>query len=44
VYEWPIRTKVKWPVRELVAKRQRRMIRGWLRHVESLRNNEEEMV
>jgi hypothetical protein len=44
VYEWPMRTKVKWSVRELVAKRQWRLIRGWLRHVESLRNDEEEMV
>ena len=39
-----MRMKVKWPVKELVAKRQRRMIRGWMRHVESLRNDEEEMV
>jgi hypothetical protein len=44
VYEWPMRTKVKWPVKELVAKRQQRLIRGWLRHAESLRNDEEEMV
>jgi hypothetical protein len=44
VYEWPIRTKVKWPVKELVAKRQQRLLRGWMRRVEDLNEPEEEMV
>jgi hypothetical protein len=44
VYEWPMRMKVKWLVREMLARRQRRLIRGWLRYAESLRNDEEDMV
>jgi hypothetical protein len=37
VYEWPMRKlKVKWPVKELMARRQRRLLRGWLRHAENL--------
>jgi hypothetical protein len=43
VYEWPMKTKVKWPVKELVAKRQQRLLKGWLRHAENL-NRPEEMV
>jgi hypothetical protein len=44
VYEWPMRkTKVKWPVKELMARRQRRLLRGWLRHAENL-DGPEEMV
>jgi hypothetical protein len=43
VYEWPMKTKVKWPVREMLARRQRRMLKMWLRHAEILRD-EEEMV
>jgi hypothetical protein len=43
VYEWPLRRKVKWPVKKLLARRQRILLRGWLRYVESLRD-EEEMV
>ena len=37
--------KVKWPVRELMVKRQQRLLRRWLRYVETLRPIEkEEMV
>jgi hypothetical protein len=36
--------KEKWPVKELVAKRQWRLLRGWLRYVESLSDDEEEVV
>jgi hypothetical protein len=44
VYEWLMRKlKVKWPVKELMDKRQRRMLRGWLRHTENL-DGYEEMV
>jgi hypothetical protein len=43
VYEWPMRTKEKWPVKELMAKRQQRLLRGWLRHAENL-NGPEEVV
>jgi hypothetical protein len=43
VHEWPIKTpKVKWPVRELMVKGQQRLLRKWLRYVESLRPIEEE--
>jgi deoxycytidylate deaminase len=27
VYEWPMKMKVKWPVRELLARRQRRLLK-----------------
>jgi YesN/AraC family two-component response regulator len=44
VYEWPMRKpKVKWPVKELMARRQRRLLKGWLRHAENL-DRPEEMV
>jgi hypothetical protein len=43
VYEWPMKTKVKWPVREMLPGRQWRMLKMWLRHAESLRD-EEDMV
>jgi hypothetical protein len=43
VYEWPMQTpKVKWPVRELMVKRQQRLLRRWLRYAETLRPIEEE--
>jgi hypothetical protein len=38
-----VKTKVKWPVKELMAKRQCRMLRGWLRHTENL-DGPKEMV
>jgi hypothetical protein len=44
VYEWPMKTKEKWPVKELLARRQWRLLGMWLRHVESPRDDEEEMV
>jgi hypothetical protein len=44
VYEWPMRKpKEKWPVKELMARRQHRLLRGWLRHAENL-DGPEEMV
>jgi hypothetical protein len=44
VYEWPMRkAKEKWPVKELMARRQCRLLRGWLRHAENL-DGPEEMV
>jgi len=44
VYEWPMmKSKVKWPVKELMARRQCRMLRGWLRHTKNL-DDPEEMV
>jgi hypothetical protein len=39
-----MKIKVKWPVRELVAKRQQGLLKRWLRHAEILRDDEEEMV
>ena len=44
VYEWPMRKpKVKWPIKELMARRQCRLLRGWLGHTENL-DGLEEMV
>jgi hypothetical protein len=40
VYEWPMKNKVKWPVKELLAKRQQRLLRKWLRYAESLSDTE----
>jgi hypothetical protein len=34
-------TKVKWPVKELLARRQQRMLRRWLRYVKILRDTEQ---
>jgi hypothetical protein len=37
VYEWPMRKlKEKWSFKELMARRQRRPLKGWLRHAENL--------
>jgi hypothetical protein len=44
VYEWPMKTKIKFPDRELVVKRQHRLLKGWLRHAKNLNGPEEEMV
>jgi hypothetical protein len=41
VYEWPMKTKVKWPVKELLAQRQQKLLKEWLRYVEDLRDEEE---
>jgi hypothetical protein len=32
------KTKIKWPVKELMARRQWRLLKGWLRHAENLNN------
>jgi hypothetical protein len=43
VYEWPMRkAKVKWPVKELMVRRQCRLLRGWLRYAENL-NDQKKM-
>jgi hypothetical protein len=42
VYEWPMKkAKAKWSVKELMARRQCRLLRGWLRHAENLDGPEE---
>ena len=38
-----MKPKVKWPVKELMARRQHGLLRGWLRHVENL-DGPKEMV
>jgi hypothetical protein len=44
VYEWPMKKpKEKWPVKELMVRRQCRLLKGWLRYAENL-NGPEEMV
>jgi hypothetical protein len=45
MYEWPMKkAKEKWPVKELMVIRQRRLLRGWLSYAENLNGPEEEMV
>jgi hypothetical protein len=45
VYEWPMKKpKMKWPVREMMVMRQRRLLKEWLRYVENLKDTEEELV
>jgi hypothetical protein len=39
-----MKTKVKWSIQKLLAREQRRLIRGWLRHVEDLNEPEEELI
>jgi hypothetical protein len=41
VYEWPLRRKEKWPDKKLLARRQQRLLRRWLRYVKNLRPIEE---
>jgi hypothetical protein len=43
-YEWPMKKKVKWPIQQLISRKQKQMLRRWLRQVENLRNTEEDMV
>jgi hypothetical protein len=38
------KAKVKWPVRELMARKHCRMLRRWLRHAENLKATEEKMI
>jgi hypothetical protein len=38
------KAKAKWPVKELMARRQRRLLKRWLRYTENLNGPEEEMV
>jgi hypothetical protein len=40
VYEWPIKKKVKWPTKELLAKRQQRLLKIWLRYAEIFSDRE----
>jgi hypothetical protein len=40
VYEWPMVKKVKWLVKDLLAKRQQRLLKIWLRYAKSLSNIE----
>jgi hypothetical protein len=43
VYEWPMqKLKVKWPVRQLMVRRQQRLLRRWLRYAGDLKATEEE--
>jgi hypothetical protein len=45
VYEWPMKEpKEKWPVKELMVRGQRRLLKRWLRYAENLNGPEEEMV
>jgi hypothetical protein len=45
VYEWPMKkAKEKWPVKELMVRRQRRLLKRWLRYAENLKATEEKMI
>jgi hypothetical protein len=44
VYEWPMKMKAKWMIQELVAMRQQRLLKIWLRHAENLNRPEKKMV
>jgi hypothetical protein len=41
VYEWPMKKKVKWPVKRLLARGQQQLLKRWMRYVKSLRDEEE---
>jgi hypothetical protein len=41
VYEWPMKKKLKWSFKILLARRQQSLLRVWLRYVEILRDKEE---
>jgi hypothetical protein len=43
-YEWPMKGKVKWPIQQLISRKQKQMLKRWLRQVENLSDTEEEMV
>jgi hypothetical protein len=45
MYEWPMKkAKEKWPVKELMVRGQRRLLKRWLRYAENLNGPEEEMI
>jgi hypothetical protein len=45
MHEFPMeKAKTKWPVREMMVIRQRRLLRKWLRYVENLKATEEKMI
>jgi hypothetical protein len=44
VYEWPMKKKVKWSVKRLLARGQQQLLKRWLRHAENLSDTEEEMI
>jgi hypothetical protein len=41
-YEWPMKQKVKWLVQQLISRRQKKVLRRWLRQVENISDREEE--
>ena len=44
MYEWTMKKRVKWPLKELLTRGQRKMLRRWLRHTENLSDTEEELI
>jgi hypothetical protein len=45
VNEWPMKVpKVKWPVRELMVKRQQRLLKRWLRYAKDLKAKEDKII
>jgi hypothetical protein len=44
VYEWPIKKKVKWSVKRLLARGQQQLLKRWLMYVKNLIDTKEEVV
>jgi regulator of replication initiation timing len=44
VYECPMRKKLKWPVKRLLARGQQQLLKKWFRRVENLSDIEEDMI
>ena len=43
-YKWGLNKKEKWPVQKLLAKKQQKIVRRWLRYDENFNDIEEELV
>jgi hypothetical protein len=39
-YEWPLNKKSKWPVQNLLARKQQQELKKWLRYAENLSDTE----
>jgi hypothetical protein len=42
-YEWPLRRRARWPIQQLLDRRQQQVLRMWLRKVENLSDEEEKI-
>jgi hypothetical protein len=44
VYEWPMKKRVKWPVKKLLAREKGRLMRVWMRHAENLSDTKDKRI